>query len=75
VLVIRRRAGDRILVGDNIEIEVLDARQNYVKLGISAPQSVAIVRQEAQITRESNLRAARTAGLADIMSLASRLVR
>jgi carbon storage regulator len=75
VLVIRRKAGDRIVLGGNIEIEVLDARQNYVKLGICAPDSVVIVRKEAQLTRESNLKAAKTAGLADIASLASRLAR
>jgi len=75
VLVIRRKAGDRILLGDNIEIEVLDARQNYVKLGITAPQTVAIVRKEALATRESNLKAARTAGSADIASLASKLTK
>lgn len=75
MLVIRRKAGDRILLGGNIEIEVLDARQNYVKLGISAPESVVIVRQEAQVTRESNLRAARTAGSADIASLCSKFTQ
>ena len=75
MLVIRRKAGDRILLGDNIEIEVLDARQNYVKLGITAPQTVAIVRKEALATRESNLKAARTAGSADIASLASKLTK
>ena len=75
MLVIRRKAGDRILLGGNIEIEVLDARQNYVKLGISAPESVVIVRQEAQATRESNLNAARTAGSADIASLLSKFTQ
>ena len=75
MLVIRRKAGDRILLGGNIEIEVLDARQNYVKLGISAPDSVVIVRQEAQSTREANLSAARTAGSTDITSLAFRFSR
>lgn len=75
MLVVRRKAGERILLSGNIEIEVLDARQNCVKLGISAPESVVIVRQEAQLTREANLKAARTAGSADIISLASELAR
>ena len=75
MLIIRRRPGDRLLIGGNIEIEVLDARQNYVKLGIRAPDSVAVVRQEAQVARESNIRAARTAESADILLLASRLGR
>lgn len=73
MLVIRRKAGDRILLGDSIEIEVLDARQNFVKLGISAPESVVIVRKEAHLTREANLKAAQAAGSTDLASLASRL--
>ncbi len=75
MLVIRRRLGERILVGDNVEIEILDARQNYVKLGIKAPDSVSIVREEAQLTRESNLHAAQTSGLADLALLAAKLSR
>jgi carbon storage regulator len=75
VLVIRRKTGDRIVLDNHIEIEVLEARQNYVKLGISAPASVVIVRKEAQLTRELNLKAARTAGSADIKSLVSRFAR
>lgn len=73
MLVIRRKSGDRILLGGNIEIEILDARQNYVKIGITAPDSVSIVRQEVLVTSESNLKAARSASSADIMKLASRL--
>lgn len=75
MLIIRRKPGDRVLIAGNIEIEVLDARQNYVKLGIQAPESVVIVRQEAQVARESNIRAARTADSADILLLAAKLGR
>lgn len=75
MLVIRRKPGDRLLIGGNIEIEVLDARASYVKLGIRAPESVLIVRQEAQITRESNIQAAQTASSTDILLLATKLSR
>ena len=75
MLIIRRKPGDRLLIAGNIEIEVLDARQNSVKLGIKAPESIAIVRQEAQVARESNLKAARTADSTDILLLAARLGR
>jgi carbon storage regulator CsrA len=57
-----RRSGEGLIVGDGVEIEVLDARPNRVKLGIVAPASVAIVRKEARITREENLAAALSAG-------------
>lgn len=75
MLIIRRRPGDRLLIAGNIEIEVLEARQNYVKLGIQAPDSVVVVRREAEATRELNIRAARTAESADISLLAAKLGR
>jgi carbon storage regulator len=58
MLVIRRRPGEVLVVGDNIEIEVLDSSPSYVKLGIRAPKSVMVMRKEIQITREQNLEAA-----------------
>ena len=53
-----RRAGESLMVGDNVEIEVLEARANRVKLGIVASDAIPIVRREARLTREENLAAA-----------------
>lgn len=61
MLVIRRRPGESLLVGDDVEIEVLDSSPSQVKLGIRAPKSVIVMRKEIQITREQNVEASRTA--------------
>lgn len=47
MLVLSRRPGQQIMIGDDIVLEVLefDDRGN-VRLGIQAPQSVSIARQE-----------------------------
>ena len=37
MLVLTRRIGDKVLLGEEIEITVVDIRGNQVKLGISAP--------------------------------------
>ncbi len=58
MLVMRRRAGESILVGEGIEIQVLQVTGTRVKLGISAPPSVLIVRREVQITQDENQTAA-----------------
>ncbi len=58
MLVIRRRVGQTILIGDGIEIKVLEAGPNRVKLGISAPGDVAVQRPEALLTRDENVTAA-----------------
>ncbi|MBX9600798.1 MAG: carbon storage regulator [Bryobacteraceae bacterium] len=60
MLVIRRRAGESFLIGDNIEVEVLDVGTNYVKLGIRAPRTVAILRREMLLTRDQNRAAAQS---------------
>ena len=69
----RRRAGESILIGDEIEIEILEMSGSRVKLGIKAPDRLAIVRKAIQVTREENLTAARPMNQADISSLLHRL--
>jgi carbon storage regulator len=58
MLVIWRRAGESILVGDNVDVEVLEMRAHRVKLGIVAPESISIVRKETKLTRDENVTAA-----------------
>ncbi len=60
MLVLSRKINESIMIGDQIEIKVLEIRDNHIKLGIIAPRNVSIHRQEvfAEI-REENLRAAR----------------
>ena len=58
MLVIRRRAGESILIADDIEIEVLETTPTRVKLGIKAPKTVAVLRKEVRLTEEQNRAAA-----------------
>ncbi|MGI8988804.1 MAG: carbon storage regulator [Bryobacteraceae bacterium] len=59
MLVIRRRAGDSFLIGDNIEIEILEMGATQVKIGIRAPKEVPVVRKEVSLTRHANRAASR----------------
>ena len=59
MLVIRRRVGESILVGDGIEIQVVELTPTRVKLGIVAPKEVPVIRKEVQLTRDQNHAAAR----------------
>ena len=49
MLVLSRKKGESIVIGDNITITVVDLRQHQVKLGINAPPDVPVHRQEVQI--------------------------
>lgn len=62
MLVIRRRAGEAVLIGDNIEVRVLEIGGSSVKIGIEAPKNVAVVRREIQITAAQNRSAAHLSG-------------
>jgi len=55
VLVITRKKGDAILLGDNIEITVVKVEEGSVKLAISAPKDVTILRKElySEVTEEN----------------------
>lgn len=54
MLVIRRRPGESLLVGDSVEVEVLEVAQGQVKLGIRAPREILVLRKEVKIAAEEN---------------------
>ena len=73
MLVMRRRAGESLLIGDEIEIEVLEVSASRVKLGIAAPAPIAIQRKEVKLTGEENHTAARGFEPHDLARLARKL--
>ncbi len=46
MLVLSRRVGEKILIGDDIEVAVAEVRGNVVRLAIAAPPEVRIDREE-----------------------------
>lgn len=46
MLVLSRRAGESVVVGDDVTITILEVRGDVVRVGISAPRSVAVHRAE-----------------------------
>jgi carbon storage regulator len=46
MLVLSRRIGESVVVGDDITITVLEVRGDVVRVGIDAPRSVAVHRAE-----------------------------
>jgi carbon storage regulator len=46
MLVLSRRAGESVVVGDDVTISILEVRGDVVRVGISAPRSVAVHRAE-----------------------------
>jgi len=46
MLVLTRRAGESVMIGDNVTITVLEARGDVIRLGIDAPRDVQVHREE-----------------------------
>lgn len=66
MLALTRKTGERIVIGDNIVITVVDVKGESVRLAIEAPQSVTIYRGELYdaIARENRQAAApKTVGM------------
>ena len=63
MLVLARKLNEKIIVGDNVEIAVLEIKGDQIKLGIQAPDSVKVYRYEVyQAIQEENRAAAKSAG-------------
>lgn len=63
MLVLSRKANQSIMIGDSIEIQVVDIKGDQVKIGIDAPRSVTIHRKEVYVgIQDENRRAAKSTG-------------
>jgi carbon storage regulator len=48
MLVLTRRVGERIVIGDDVEVEVVGILDGRVRLGIVAPRAVSVDREEVR---------------------------
>jgi carbon storage regulator len=67
MLVLTRKLGENIRIGDTVKITVLEVRSGQVKLGIEAPPEVKVHREEiyARIQEENRRAQRKSEGTAD----------
>lgn len=65
MLVLTRRVGQSIVIGDNVVVTVLEVRGEQVRIGVEAPRTVEVMRSEIyKAIEEANQAAAQsTAGM------------
>ena len=58
MLILTRKLGERITIGDDISVTLLEIKGSQVRLGIEAPKGISIYRQEIyERIRQQNLKA------------------
>ena len=46
MLILTRKVGESLLIGDDVSITILNIRGNQVKIGVQAPKDVSVHREE-----------------------------
>jgi carbon storage regulator len=73
MLVLSRRVGESIVIGDEVTITVLEVRGDVARIGIRAPRSIAVHRAELLAEVEETNTAAASPSAEAIASLTQRL--
>jgi len=61
MLVLTRKSGEGVWIGDDIRIQVLEVRDGQVRIGVEAPEEKGIYRDELyQRIRKLNIQASRS---------------
>ena len=64
MLIVSRRVGEKVVIGDDIVVEVLEISGSTVRIGIKAPRSVPVYREEIwDAVRDENAAAAKAGDL------------
>lgn len=69
MLITRRKEGEALLIGDTIEVVVLEVSQGRVKLGVTAPPEVAVERKEWRLVLNQNRSASGSATSAFVQGI------
>jgi carbon storage regulator len=70
MLVLTRREDESIMIGDDIEVKLLDIKDNQVKIGVKAPRDVAVHRREVyEAIQAENAEAAAPTDVSEISKI------
>ncbi len=74
MLILTRKKNETLRIGDDILITIVDIQGDQIRLGITAPREVSILRQELyEAVRDSNAQAALTVQNVEMLSLLKKI--
>jgi len=54
MLILTRKQGESITIGDDIKVSILEVKGKYVRVGVEAPRNLAVHRQETSAIEKEN---------------------
>lgn len=75
MLIISRKAGESFLIGDSIEIVILESQSEKITVGIKAPKDVTILRKELYEIQKANKESAYLTDSGSLTSLKNILTK
>lgn len=73
MLVLTRKENESIMIGDDIEVKLLDIKDRQVKIGITAPREIAVHRREIYLAiRDENTQASTSTAMDGLVDLLDR---
>lgn len=69
MLVLTRKKGQKLVIGDNIEIVIIESDFNNVKIGVNAPKSVTVYREEVYLEIKKQNELSNLSDLSEINNL------
>jgi len=76
MLILSRKINEKIMIGDDIAISIIDIRGDQVRIGVEAPKSVKVFRREVfDAIRAENKAAAQSANVLPDLNLSPEAVR
>jgi len=75
VLMMSRREGEVILIGEQIEIVIAHIGRSRVKVGIRAPREMLVVAHEVKLVGDENLAAAKIGRGAEIVTILKKIIQ
>lgn len=67
MLILSRKTNQKILIGDSIELTIIEIRGDQVKVGVNAPSAVKVFREEIYQEIQNENKAALVKGIAPIL--------